>query len=464
MAATVVPGPRGSRLFGSTFELRSDQLGVFERTMLAHRHIGRIDAGMPGLRLPLYLVSHPDGVQQVLASGAQDYPKNTPFYTEIAAYLGDGLLTSAGERWRQQRRTLAPLFTPRRTAMYVPAMAGESQRLARRWAVAGTVDLHSELTEFTLRVVARILFGTSVDAAIPAIRTMFPVLSAHVRRRGLTPFRLPRGWPTPGQRRAAAAQRALYDVVDGIVAARRRTPPGEDLLSLLLAARDPETGDGLSDSDVRDQVLIFLLAGHETTSTALTFACHLLGHHPEVQDRARAEVDDVLGDRPPTAGDVPALPYASMVIQEAMRLYPPAYAFGRGTPTGDTIDGYAVPPGSVVLVSPWATHRHPDFWPDPHRFDPDRFAPEAVAARHRYAWFPFAGGPRVCIGNHFAMTEAVVALAVLLRAGTLHTAATPVPLATGITLRPAGAVPCRFAPRRAAQAHDVGDGAVSGPL
>jgi cytochrome P450 len=442
-----VPGLRGSRLFGLTFELRSDQLGTFERTMLAHRYIGRIVAGVPGRRLPLYLVSHPDGVQQVLASEAQGYPKNTPFYEEISAYLGDGLLTSGGERWRQQRRTLAPLFTPRRMAMYVPAMADESERLTRRWTASGAVDLHEEMTEYTLRVVARILFGTSVDDAIPAIRTMFPALSEHIRRRGLTPFRLPRDFPTAGQRRAAAAQRAMYQVVDGIVADRRRTPAGDDLLALLLAARDPETGDALSDQDVRDQVLIFLLAGHETTSTTLTFACHLLGHHPEVQERARREVDEVVGDRLPQADDVARLSYTAMVVKEAMRLYPPAYAFGRGTPTGDTIGGYDVPPGSVVLVSPWATHRHPDFWTEPYRFDPDRFEPSVAAGRHRYAYFPFAGGPRNCIGNHFAMTEAVVALAAILRAGTLHTADKPVPLTTGITLRPTGAVPCRFDPR-----------------
>jgi cytochrome P450 len=450
--ADPVPGPRGSWPLGMSRELRTDQLGTFERTMLAHPYVGRIVAGVPGHRVALYLVSHPDGVQHVLASAAQSHPKDTPFYEEIAAYLGDGLLTSEGERWRRQRRTLAPLFTPRRTAAYVPAMAQESARLVDRWtacAAPATVDLHAELTEFTLRVVARILFGTSVDDAIPAIRTMFPVLSEHVRRRGLTPFRLPRHWPTRGQRRAEGAQRALYRVVDDIVTARRGAPIGDDLLSLLLTAQDPETGESLTDRDVRDQVLIFLLAGHETTSTALTFACHLLGHHPQVQQRVRDEVDEVLGDRPPDAADVARLPYTGMVIREAMRLYPPAYAFGRGTATEEVIGGFRIPAGSVVLVSPWATHRHPDFWTEPQLFDPERFAPAAVAARHRYAYFPFSGGPRNCIGNHFALTEAVIALAVILRAGTLVTPPGPVPLTTGITLGPAGAVPCRVE-RRAA--------------
>jgi cytochrome P450 len=400
----------------------------------------------------LYLVSHPDGVQQVLTSGPEDYTKGTPFYREIAAYLGDGVLTSDGPRWRQQRRTLAPLFTHRRTERHVAAMVAEAERLARRWAApAGSptrVDLHAEMTEYTLRVVGRILFGADVEDAIPVIRATFPILNDHIRRRGRNPLRLPRHWPTPAQRRATEAQRALYQVVDAIIDQRGRAPRDEaDLISLLLAARDPQTGQPLSTQDVRDQALIFLLAGHETTSTALTFTCHLLGHQPEAQHRVHQEIDTVLGGQAPTAADVGRLTHITMVIKEALRLYPPAHSLGRLTPTGDRIGGHRIPPGSIVILSPWVTHRSPYFWPDPHRFDPQRFHPSIAATRHRYAYLPFAGGPRGCIGEHFAMTEAIVATAVLLNTYTLTTAPARIALNTDITLRPAGPVHCQITPR-----------------
>jgi cytochrome P450 len=292
------------------------------------------------------------------------------------------------------------------------------------------------------------LFGVDVDQAVPVIRAAFPILSEHIRRRGRTPLHLPRHWPTPAQRRAADAQRALYQVVDAIIDQRGPTAPGEtDLVSLLLAARDPQTGAPLSAQDVRDQILIFLLAGHETTSTALTVTCHLLGHHPDQQRRVHHELDQVLAGRAVTADAIGTLPYTTMVIREALRLYPPGYALGRLTPTGDQIGGYHLPPGSVIILSPWVTHRRPDLWPDPHRFHPDRFHPTAAAARHRYAYFPFAGGPRGCIGEHFAITEAIIATAVLLTAYTLTTPPGPIPLTTGITLRPAGPVPCHITTR-----------------
>ena len=443
----VAPGPPGSLLLGLTRDLQRDPLGTFERAAAGYGDVVRLLAGPPGRRVALHLVSHPDGVQQVLTNGSDAYTKGTPFYREIAAYLGDGLLTSTGHRWRQQRRTLAPMFSHRRTDRQIDVMAAEAGRLAQRWAAAaaaGTpVDLHAEMTEYTLRLVGRMLFGVDVDEAIPVIRTAFPVLSEHIRRRGRTPLNLPRHWPTPAQRRAADAQRSLYQVVDAIIDQRSRAASDQqDLISLLLAARDLQTGAPLSTHDVRDQILIFLLAGHETTSTALTFTCHLLGHHPDQQRRVHQELDEVLAGQAVTADAIGKLTYTTMVIREALRLYPPGYALGRLTPTGDQIGGYHIPPGSVVILSPWVTHRRPDVWPDPHRFNPDRFHPTATT-HHRYAYFPFAGGPRGCIGEHFAMTEAIIATAALLTAYTLTTTPAPITLTTGITLRPAGPVRCQ---------------------
>ena len=250
MTATTTPAgtaarPRGSWLLGSARDLQRDPLGTYERVMRADPVVGRIVVGPPGRRLTLHLVSHPDGVQDVLV-GSREHTKDTPFYREIGAWIGNGLLTSEGATWKQQRRTLAPLFTPRRIGTYAAAMGAEAEAVAARWLAAARaatpVDLHAEMTEFTLHVVARVLFGANVDAAVPAVREMFPVLSEYVRARGFSPFRLPRTWPTPGQRRATRAQRALYDVVDEIIAGRQRGEAGDDLVSRLLAARDPETG------------------------------------------------------------------------------------------------------------------------------------------------------------------------------------------------------------------------------
>jgi cytochrome P450 len=453
------PGPRGSRLLGLARELRRDQLGTFERATAAYGDVVRLVVGPPGRRVALHLVSHPDGVRHVLTDRSEGYTKGTPFYREIAAYAGNGLLTSDGPRWRQQRRTLAPLFTHRRTDRHVGGMVAEAHRLARRWAAPdGTptrVDLHAEMTDYTLRVVGRILFGADLDHAIPVIRATFPVLSEHIRRRARNPLRLPRHWPTPAERRATAARRALYRVVDAIIDQRGRDAGDEaDLVSLLLAARDPQSGQPLSIHDIRDQVLIFILAGHETTSTALTFTCHLLGHHPEARLRVQRELDSVLAGRDPTADDLGRLTYTRMVIAEAMRLYPPVPAIGRLAATGDDIGGYHIPPGDVVILSPWITHRRADFWPDPHRFDPERFEPTVAASRHRHAYLPFAGGPRGCVGEHFAMTEALVATAVLLSAYTLDTPPGPIALTTGLTLRPAGPALCGVTPRSPASAQE----------
>jgi cytochrome P450 len=452
----VAPGPRGSSM-DLVRQLRRDQLDVYERLVAEYGDVVRVVLGPPGLRRVLYLVTHPDGVEQVLGGDPNDFSKDTPYYEEIAAHLGNGLLTSDGPQWRAQRRTVAPLFTHRRTAGYVDVMAEEADRMAGRFAdavardgsVEGSVDVGAAMVDYALRTVGRILFGTDVDDAVPVVRSTFPTLNRHVRRRGLSPLRPPRWWPTPAQVRADRARRELYRVVDAII--ERRTAAGAtgpDLISLLVAARDPETGDGLSRQEIRDQVLIFLLAGHETTSTALTFTLHLLGRHPEVQAAVQREAAEVLGGRAPRADDIARLALATMAVKEAMRLYPPAYALGRLAEKDTTIGGCRVPAGAIVVLSPWATHRRPDLWPEPRRFDPWRFEAAQEQRRPRYAYLPFAGGLRGCIGSHFAMTEAVVAVATLLDRYTVVAEASDVPLRTDITLQPAGPVRCRVLARR----------------
>jgi cytochrome P450 len=458
VAAREVPGPAGVPLLGSALDLRRDQLATYEESRRRYGDIVRFVVGPPGMRFVVYGVFSPEGARQVLTGTARRYTKGNFFYREIAAMLGEGLLTSEGDRWQRQKRFVQPLFTRRRIAGYADVMAEETAALLDRWhrraERGGTVDATEDMTRFTLGVIGRVLFGSDLDRAVPVLRDAFPAVSAHILRRLRSPLYLPATWPTPANRRAARARRRLYEVVDGIIDRRRVTgAAGEDLLSLLLRARDPDaaTGaDALDDAEVRDQVLIFLLAGHETTATALTFTLHLLGCHPEVQQRVRVEAERVLGadDRVSTVERITALGYTTQVVKEAMRLYPSAYAIGRRVVEGDVIDGYHIPPGADVFVSPWVTHRHPRVWEQPQRFDPDRFTPQREQQRHRYAYLPFGGGPRACIGQYFSMLEATLATASIVRAFDFHAPSGPVPLTAGITLRPAGFVPLTLTPRQ----------------
>ena len=418
--------------------------------MREYGDVVRLVVGPPGLRFELYCVFSPDGVQRVLAGSRDAYSKGNRGYREIAGVFGHGLLTSEGALWQRQRRLIQPLFTRRQIAGYATLMADEAAAAASRWDGPVVIDAHAEMTRLTLRVVGRAIFGEDVERAVPVIRRTFPVLTRYAIKRVLSPINPPASWPTPASVRADRARGALYALADDLIVRRRRAGiDGDDLLSRLLAARDADTGEAMDTQQIRDEALVFLLAGHETTSTALTFALQLLGRHLDEQERAANEVADVLGDRPPRIEDLPALDRTRMVLKEALRLYPPAYAFSRLAERDDEIGGYRIPAGSFVVVSQWATHRHPGVWADPEEFRPERFTAEREAERHRYAYFPFGGGPRACIGSHFAMQEAQIALATILQRYRIRARLASVPLdTTGITLRPQTAVPIEVSPLR----------------
>jgi cytochrome P450 len=462
MTLTAAPTPTGRPLVGSLLDLRRDSLSTYLRGFQECGDVVRFVAGPPGLRLEIHGVFSADGARQVLSDPAL-FRKDNRFYVEVRESFGNGLLTSQDDAYVRQRRLIQPLFTRRRVDLYATAMCEEVSAAIEDWKTTPDqmVDVIEQSTRLTLRVVARILFGADVDHAIETVRQSFPVIGEYTRHRGFSPIFIPRHWPTPSNRRAAAALRTLYDVCDRIIDARRGGGPGNssspmgsagtgddgsDLLSLLARATD-EHGDSLAAREVRDQVLIFLLAGHETTATSLGFALHLLARHPEQQARAREEVDAVLRGRVPGSEDLDALPYTTRVLKEAMRLYPAAPATGRLAVAETEIGGLSVPAGGHVFVSPWVTHRHPAYWDEPERFDPDRFTPEADAARPRYAWFPFGGGPRACIGQHFSMLESVLALALVLQAYELSAVDTTVTLGAGITLRATSPVRCRLTTR-----------------
>ncbi|WP_457031495.1 cytochrome P450 [Kitasatospora sp. P5_F3] len=451
MPTTQIPGPAGVPLLGSMLDLKRDPLGTYLSAQREYGDVVRFTAGPPGLRVELFGIYSPEGAQQVLATQAANFRKENTFYEEIRQSFGNGLLTSQDADYQRQRRLIQPLFTRRRVDGYAEAIAAETELMVERWAAepSGTVDAVDEMSRYALRAVARILFGADLEAALDSVRLHFPVINHYVTARGFQPKRIPRSWPTPTNKQAAAAEQALFAVCDTIIASRgTAAAQAEDLLGLLAAARD-EDGAQLDPTELREQVLIFLLAGHETTATSLTFALHLLGHHPEVQRRVREELDAVFADgHRPTAADYNELPYLTMVLKEAMRLYPAAPVIGRLAVAESVIGDTVIPAGANVMVAPYVVHRHAAHWKDPESFDPERFAPEAEAARHRYAWFPFGGGPRACIGQHFSMLESVLGLAGVLRAFEVEALdAREVPLTHGITLEAAGPVRIRLTRR-----------------
>ena len=414
------PPPVVGGRFGPILGLRRNAVEYAESMWRRHGDLVHMLVGPPGSSRDVWWVHHPDGAARVLSGSSwRAYSKKDQVHDEIARWLGPGLLTAEGEDWSRQKRFLQPLFTKQAVDGYADLMVGEIETVVREWDLTAepTVDLGLQMQRLTLRVVLAALFGDAADDVLPHVRHSFPVVSDTILRRGLGAVRLPAGIPTRRVRRGRAARDELFAVCDDIVTARRegRTTGETDLLSLLLAARDGD--ERLGDEEVRSQVLLFMMAGHETTAIALTFALHLLGRHQEVQDDVRAEIRAALGNTSPTAADVERLPLTSAVLKEAMRLYPSAPILGRLTVTDDELMGHRVPVGANVIVVPWTIHRHPDFWVDPLVFDPSRFTGAGARPEpsHRYAWMPFGGGPRACIGQHFSMVEAVLALALVLR-------------------------------------------------
>lgn len=440
------PGPKGLPVVGPLLDLKKDLLGTGYRAMLEFGDVVRFAGGPKGkYHVEAVALYHPDMVQYVLATGADNFIKGDDAYLEVRQVLGDGLLTAEGDVWKRQKRLVQPLFTHKTVADYVPMIAEEGAEVIDRWrphADGGTVDLGSEMTRVTLRVVGKAVFGAEVDHMLPVFKDRVPYLSERAFKRSINPFKLPPDWPTPGNRKAHHMQADIYGVVDRLIAERKSNPTGGgDLVSLLIGATDPDNGGHLSDDEIRDQALVFLMAGHETTATSLTFALHLLGHHPEVQRRVHDEVDAVLGGEAPSIANVMALEYTTMVVKEAMRLYPAAHTIPRVSLTAFEAGGYTVPAATAVVASAYATHRHPKFWDNPWDFDPERFTADREKARHRYAYFPFGGGPRACIGQYFSMLESVIVTAMLMQAYQVQTTDRKVPLFTGITLRPDGPMP-----------------------
>jgi cytochrome P450 len=414
---TLPPGPTGYPWLGVLPQMRRDSLGFLSAMMRTYGDI----VALPFGPVRVYLLCHPEHVAYVLQGNAYNYSKSR-FSAQVRPLLGQGLATSDGTLWRTQRRLVQPAFHRERLAALAATITTATQAMLARWAparwaphaTAGTaLDMLAAMTRLTGEVIVRALFGTTLPEAVG--HTMFAdfmTVTGYLRTHmlALTPWsaRL----PTPGRRRFQAALARLDTLVGQYIAARRQQ--GEDhgdLLALLLAARDPATGAGMSAQQLRDEVMTLLFAGHETTALALTWTWYLLAHHREVADRLRRDVAAVLAGRVPTVADLPHLPYIRMVLEEALRLYLPAWMIARAARSADVIGGYPIPTGTTVFLSSYLTHRHPDVWSEPERFDPDRFGAERAAARPPGAYFPFAAGPRACLGAPLAMMEAQLIVA-----------------------------------------------------
>ncbi|RYZ40612.1 MAG: cytochrome P450 [Myxococcaceae bacterium] len=411
-AARIPTGPRGHLLMGVLPQVRRDILGFLSSI---HREYGDVVSYRLG-PIKSHLIAHPDGVRHVLQDHVKNYTKDHLSYRMGAWITGNGLLTSQGDFWLRQRRLAQPAFHRQRIAGMAAQMIQSTQAMLQRWDASAAQDLPVGVTEEMMRlslgIVGEALFGTSVEDQTAKVGAAFNELSRQIAERFRSFNMLPPVLPTRNDRAFRAARTTLKQTVQGIIATRRQRPEDTgDLLSMLMAARDEDTGTGMTDAQLGDEVLTMLLAGHETTATTLSWVFGLLATHPEVEARLHAEVDAVLAGRAPTVEDVPKLGYTRQVVEEAMRLYPAAVIFSRTVMEDDVICGFKIPKGSAVDVSPYVTHRHPDFWEEPDLFRPERFAPEAAAKRHRFAWFPFSGGPRQCIGSSFAMMESQLVLA-----------------------------------------------------
>lgn len=367
---------------------------------------------MKVLGTPFFLISHPDDVEAVLVKHARVMLRDE-YVVVLERALGKGLLTSDGELWKRQRKLMAQAFVPKRIHAYGGAMVRVTDAALRPWRDGQTINLHQEISRVTMEVVADVLFGAGIAPEdVRLVRDAMEVVNAFMANSPEAILRLPAWVPTPRNLGMNRAVKQIDELVYRIIANRRAGEPRDDLLGTLLAAQDDD-GARMSDQQLRDEVITLFLAGHETTALLLAHTLYVLSKHPDVERRLHAELTSVLGGRLPTADDVRALPYTERVLKETMRLYPPAWTTGREAAEDVEIGGYVLPKGAQILTSQWVVHRDPRWFPNPEGFDPDRWAPERAKEIPRFAYFPFGGGPRICIGNHFAMMEATLILAII---------------------------------------------------
>ncbi|MEK6243473.1 MAG: cytochrome P450 [Pseudomonadota bacterium] len=408
----------------------------------------------------IYFVNDAEYVKRILLDNVANYPKSVTYRNNLRPFLGDGLLISEGDFWQRQRRLAQPAFHLRRLKVLAATMAEAAARMSEGWRHGEVMDVMAAMNAVTMEIVAKTLFGADLSSDIGEVAKAMSVLQEETGRvRPTAFFDLPEFLVRPRGLRFTSAVATLDRIVNRIVAQRRAEgKTHDDLLSMLLEARDEETGDGMTDRQLRDELVTLFLAGHETTALSLAWTFHLLAQNPAAEAKLHAEVDAVLGTgfparAAPAFEDLERLPYARMVAEEALRLYPPAYVFSRRAAGDDQLGPWRMPKGAHIVISPYALHRRPDYWPEPEAFRPERFAPDVsnvAADRPKHAYLPFGGGPRICIGNSFAMMEHAIVLAAAARRWRLESIpGHEVRTEPRITLRPRGGLPMRALRRQA---------------
>ena len=426
------PGPKGRPISGNLPDYARDQLGFLTRCAREYGDVVRLRF----FHVPIVLLNHPDHIEHVLVANNRNFIKDRAERSGLR-FLGNGLLTSEGEFWRRQRRLAQPAFHRERINAYGRTMVEDTRRMLGTWRGGEVRDLAGEMSRLTMGIVAKTLLGALSDSERETVAAAVAVLLD--RFVGGVLFKMPERIPTPANLRFRRAIRRLEGIIYGIIERRRRSGADSgDLLSMLLAARDEETGEGMSDKQLRDEVMTILLAGHETTALNLAWTFYLLAEYPQAEARLLAELKEALGERAPTVADLPNLPYAGAVVKESLRLYPPAWGFGREALSGCEIGGYRISAGTQLIVSQWVTHRDERFFEGADEFVPERWLGGSTDGLPRYAYFPFGGGPRLCIGRQFATLEAILLLATISRAFQLRPAGGPVAPRPSLSLRPAG--------------------------
>ena len=446
------PGPPRLPVLGNTHQYVRDPLGFFVETARKYGPVAYYDLGGEAF----YQLSDPDHVERVLVHENESYVKGELFQDSLRPPLGNGLLTNEGDAWRTQRHRIQPAFTPDRLAAYATVMGELTERRISDWNDGEPIDIHEEMMGLTVEIAAKALFDVDVRTSKAAIGDALEAVMDQVERHTRRPIDVPSWAPTPGNRQYARALATLDAVADRIIDERRErvtdrafhdeerdggadAPEPGDVVTLLLDA-------GVSREQIRDEVVTILLAGHETTALALTYALHLLANNLDAWKPLRDELDDVLADGPPAASDVPDLACTELVVKETMRVHPPVYELLREPIEDVVFDGYRIPAGSTIAVQQWVIHRDPAIYDEPSAFRPDRWTASFEQSLPRFAYFPFGGGPRRCIGDRFAMLEAQLVLATICREWTFEPKTEPLSFSPSITLRPSG--PVEMVPRR----------------
>src|SRR5712692_8623976 len=428
------PGPKGRFLLGSLIEVSRDWLGFYQSCAEEYGDVVCVHLA----HVPVYLVVHPHDIETVLVTNAGNFTKSAD-YRALARVLGRGLLTSEGEFWKRQRSLIQPAFHRQSILGYAAVMTQAAGRMLDSWREKGERNIHEDLMRLTLEIVAQCLFGAEVTAVAEQVGKAMEVVTERFIINASLAVMFSFDIPVRFARREWRAIRELNEIIGGIIRKRRSSgQPREDLLDMLLRVHDAD-GNPMSDAQLRDEVMTLFLAGHETTAIALSWACYLVAQNPDIETKLAAELQAVLGERAPTPEDLPRLRYTEMVLKEAMRLYPAVWGIGRRAVEECELGGYRIRAGSNLFILQWRTQRDARFFPDPERFDPERWRDDPVRSGKipRFAYFPFGGGPRVCVGASFAMMEATLLLAMIQQRFHLELVPDhPVEILASVTLRP----------------------------